>query len=199
MGTQKYTEKDLVLRAHGSNFKDLTGRVYGMLTVERFAGYLGKYSIWWCKCECGKMVMKRAANILHHSAYGRKTTKPQNCGCKTYPRMNSPHKIDRNLESSWRRLASKGRLCQAWADDFMVFAIAVGKRPSSKHHMVPIDKDFPMGPGNWRWSTSTYYSATNIDVRGAAKRLGLSPQAVYQRLKRHPPETALNTPQGQLT
>jgi len=62
------------VRSH--NFIDLTNRKIGRLTIKRY--FIKKknkltYTVWLCKCDCGKWVKIRANNIL------RGTSK--SCGC----------------------------------------------------------------------------------------------------------------------
>lgn len=38
-----------------------------------------------------------------------------------------------------------------WRDDFFAFMAAVGERPTDRHRLHRIDKNKPMGPGNYEW------------------------------------------------
>lgn len=53
------------------NFKDLTGKIFGKLTVINYAGQ-DKYhrSLWECKCECGAKIITKSKYLLS----GAKTT-----------------------------------------------------------------------------------------------------------------------------
>lgn len=53
---------------------DLTGRVFGYLTVERFANVTRhRHARWWCKCYCGALSLARATDL--------KTGRKKSCGC----------------------------------------------------------------------------------------------------------------------
>ena len=68
--------EELKQRLSAANLKDLSGLVFGRLTVVRFANRATstRQSYWVCKCECG--VEKK---ILGASL---KTGKTQSCGCR---------------------------------------------------------------------------------------------------------------------
>lgn len=60
--------------------KDLTGRKFGNLTVEKFAGRDANGNVMWkCKCDCGK-----EKNIQHFSLINGRS---KSCGCR-YSRHN---------------------------------------------------------------------------------------------------------------
>ena len=42
-------------------------------------------------------------------------------------------------------------IVKEWFDDFFVFFEAVGERPSPQHRLHRLDKNKPMGPGNFEW------------------------------------------------
>jgi hypothetical protein len=76
----------------------------------------------------------------------------------------------------WHRRKGEVAFYKEWHDDFWVFVDAVGVRPA-KHTLRRIDKDLPLGPGNWDWVES-------IDS---------ADKAVYQRNWRQAnPEKATN-------
>lgn len=64
-------------RLHGTNAYDLTGRVFGDLTVLRCADHQGKNGgVWWtCRCSCGREYDCPATLLV----MGKRT----HCGCKT--------------------------------------------------------------------------------------------------------------------
>lgn len=59
---------------HGSIPSDLTGKVFGSLTVLKRAENQGNYSAWKCRCECGTEVVV-TTNALRRG-------RVKNCGCK---------------------------------------------------------------------------------------------------------------------
>lgn len=53
--------------------EDLTGKVFGRLTVLGFAGIYSNYTYWVCQCQCGNKVLRRA--------YELKKNQNASCGC----------------------------------------------------------------------------------------------------------------------
>ena len=56
---------------------DLTGKVFGFMTVLKYAGWdkRASTSVWACRCICGKETIRRGCNI-------RKSSPSYSCGCK---------------------------------------------------------------------------------------------------------------------
>lgn len=55
------------------NFRDLSGKEFGRLTILGFAGKTGPMHLWFCLCKCGVLVKLRGGNIT-----SKNTT---SCGC----------------------------------------------------------------------------------------------------------------------
>lgn len=66
--------KDTAYGKRHTNFKDLIGKKYGMLTVVRFIGINKAGTRWLLKCECGNEI------IRFTSSFKRKRHK-HSCGC----------------------------------------------------------------------------------------------------------------------
>ncbi len=75
-------------------FKDITGNVYGSLTVLHLDKINSKnrQARWWCKCECGNEVSVRSTNLLR----GHTTS----CGCL---------KKDIEQQLQWQKASAKMR------------------------------------------------------------------------------------------
>lgn len=68
--------------AHRGNVaEDLTGRVFGYLTVIRRAPNKGGRTCWLCRCECGKEKLATSRDL--------KAGKVKSCGCHTYDRKSN--------------------------------------------------------------------------------------------------------------
>lgn len=78
---------------------DLTGRVFGMLTVIYQAAKTpgSNNTRWMCRCECGKEAAIRATRMLNE---GR-----THCGCLGYLRDRERHRVARFKIPKRRRVA----------------------------------------------------------------------------------------------
>jgi hypothetical protein len=66
---------------------DLTGNVYGRLTVLRWSRRLKRMQMWWCRCVCGNELEVWSNNLNNHTT--------QSCGCLVrveVPSYNTQHK-----------------------------------------------------------------------------------------------------------
>lgn len=87
------------------------------------------------------------------------------------------------------------RVCEAWANDFTTFLRDVGARPSREHTLDRINNEGHYEPGNCRWATRREQAANRRGLRMLthndetltladwARRIGLSPTAIAQRLR----------------
>lgn len=84
------------------------------------------------------------------------------------------------LYAQWSSYRRKGAypIVQEWYDSFAVFMDGVGNRPSALHRLYRLDKNKPMGPGNFEWrekmasvrtaeETPTEYAARHRTARRA--------------------------------
>lgn len=148
--------------------KDITGEIFGKLTVVGFSHFIsGSRSYWTCKCECG--------NTKIISLHNLRTGDTKSCGCihkKQLIARNESHKLSRHpLYGIW--IGMKKRcynpntefyycyggigviICDEWLNDFKAFynwAIANGWKKG-----LSIDR-FPNNEGNYeptncRWAT----------------------------------------------
>lgn len=114
------------------NFLDLTGEKYGRLTVEKRAPNIGRFTAWYCSCECGNQTTVlaghlRMGRIISCGCYKqenakRKATKHGHWGTKLHKiwltmrqRCNNPK--CKNYEG-WGGRGIK--ICKEW-DDFSTF------------------------------------------------------------------------------
>lgn len=56
--------------------KDLTGQKFGLLTVESYAGKIGKRTAWNCRCECGNTKVVKGTHLQRGNV--------RSCGCQHY-------------------------------------------------------------------------------------------------------------------
>lgn len=151
---------------------DLTGKVFGRLTVIERAGACHFGIMWKCNCTCGKSVDVVSANL------NRGNTK--SCGCL---KIDLSRLCGKNIKhgesilgkssteySSWsamrRRCSFKnnpqyhnygGRgisICERWLQSFQNFLEDVGRKPTPNHSLDRYpDNNGNYCPGNVRWAT----------------------------------------------
>lgn len=197
-------------------FKDLTGRIFGQLTVLAYAGPAPGHQLWLCRCSCGREVVIRSNNLL--------TGHNKGCGCQ---RKNSHaiHRMARAPEyTCWQRMiarcnnpknpsyASYGgrgiRVCSRWVRSFQAFLADMGRRPSPRHSIERLDNDGPYSPSNCCWATVveqannkrtscrlTIFGLT-LTIAQWAQRSGIPMRTVWARIRQlgWSAERAVTTP-----
>jgi hypothetical protein len=81
------------------NFVNLTGKVFGRLTVVEYAGYENRKTHWYCKCDCGTTL-----KVLSNSLQSGNT---KSCGCLT---------ADVSKITHTKHSLSKTRLYKTWQE-----------------------------------------------------------------------------------
>ena len=168
--------------SRGIPYTDLTGRVFGRLTViGPHAGNLGRAKgsafLWDCRCECGKLT------VVGGGKFGDGHT--QSCGClriDVNKKMMTTHGMTgTSAYSTWQRIIQRctnprctdwhgygGRgitICDGLRDSFLRFIKLLGDKPSEQHSVDRIDNESGYFCGvceecvlhertmNLRWST----------------------------------------------
>ncbi len=165
--------------------KDLTGNVYGRLTVisrapDKLYENGRRKSFWNCLCSCGEPKIIAGDNL--------KQGDTKSCGCfnmevlkakadplrKEFPMEWQSHRgmIDRvSRVAKYKELG----MCESWRD-FSVFLSDMGCRPSKQHTIDRIDTKAGYCPSNCRWadkSTQAYNS--KLPSNNNTGRVGVSP------------------------
>lgn len=132
--------------------QDLTGQVFGRLTVIVLAGRKNYIDLWRCRCACGNEKTVYDGNLRQGFT--------KSCGCtwkKSIGDGNRTHGertveyftwkgikqrcFDKN-SSGFRRYGGRGiRMCVAWARSYETFLRDMGRKPSAKHSIDRIEND----------------------------------------------------------
>ncbi len=205
-----YTKDNIqfVEKPANSRFKDLTGIVFGRLTVLGFAGRHNSPRLprqWFCECLCGRIVCVLAT----HLAQGR----TKSCGClrtelltarKTRHGMVSTPEYIAYISAKMRCVNKKvecysrygGRGIEFRFASFEEFFAELGSRPSADYSVDRQNNDGHYEPGNVHWATTEQQSRNRrnnrlitIDSRTLilsewAKIYGVNPKRVRNRINR---------------
>lgn len=188
--------------------QDITGRVFGRLTVLGFVEKRGRRLFWLCRCQCGTC----KAVSRNHLSSGH----AQSCGClrrekaatlkRTHGRSDSvEHRIWRGIKSRCHNPNSRqyadygGRgilVCKRWKASFEAFFTDMGPRPSANHSIDRINNDRGYSPENCRWAERKQqnrnsrhnhlftYNEETLCLAEWADRFGISPATLSYRLHR---------------
>ena len=144
-----------------SRFIDLTGNVFGKLTVIERNGY-NKYKqiTWKCKCKCGNTV-----NIVGHRLRYNET---KSCGCLHKQILTTHNSTNTRIYNTWwnirRRCYNKNnkhyknyggrgiKVCDEWLNNFVAFKEwAMHNGYNDKLTLDRINVDGNYEPSNCRW------------------------------------------------
>ena len=206
MAKVKYYElKDIKFVEKSSHwrFLDIEGRRFNKLLVIGYAGTDKNFNaMWFCQCDCGKIVKKQGSSIRYESF---------SCGCvtkegilferqgmsdtveySTYRRAKNRCRHKNN--ASYERYGKRG--IKFLFTSFEEFFEDVGLRPSNEYSLDRINNDGNYEKGNVRWATikeqcANRHNSIIIEHNGEklsipdwAKKTGIGKGVIYRRYTR---------------
>jgi hypothetical protein len=157
-----FIPRDYTLGKKPSRLIDLTGQVFGKLTVIQRSDIMnnGRRPKWECQCECGRITVVFGMSL--------RRGKSRSCGgCDRIPEKHgewasAEYSVWGGMKSRcsnpnnphFKNYGGRGiKVCQEWDSSYVAFLAHVGRRPSDKHTIDRIDNDKGYEPGNVRWAT----------------------------------------------
>lgn len=190
---------------------DLTGKVFGYLSVLEFVGREKNRSRWLCLCKCGRQAVKSGTDLV--------TGNTMSCGCRLKESKNVVHGLSgTRVHRIWRGMINRctnknepryedygGRgitVCERWMD-FMNFFEDMGHPPDG-FTIDRVDNNRGYEPGNCSWVTPLEQNSNRrntrvLTVRGVTKTVtqwavetGLKAETIAARVRfGWPPEKCL--------
>ena len=197
-------------RVSEANFEDLTGKVFGRLTVLERAKNKGTRICWHCQCNCGNEVVANGGDL--------KSGHVQSCGClrkECASELNKTHGMtDSKIHGTWANIKARcfnpnnrsykdygGRgitVYEPWVHDFQAFYEYVSQLEHFGEYGYSLDRIDNNGnyePCNLRWATRkeqnrntrrnhlVEYEGEKMTAAEAAEKAGLPARLVHQRIR----------------
>lgn len=202
--------------------RDITGEVFGKLTVIGLSHSKEKRSFWFCRCECGNETIARKDALSNGHT--------QSCGCLrrgVVSEISRAHGMTMGLKrcepeyNIWRAMMSRcfnpknehyqdygGRgifVCDEWRC-YENFYNDMGSRPTKEHSIDRSNNDLGYSKDNCRWATKVE-QATNkrntvwvemvdglMPLSSASRKYGIPKATIRKRLLRGVDKSQLHLP-----
>lgn len=201
-------------------FEDLTGNIFGRLTVIKRLPNVNKRVKWLCICVCGNESEVAAGNL--------KNGHIQSCGCYHIERsIEANIKHGQSSRSGWTKEYSTWAsmlercynsntksykyygaegiiVCERWRHSFQNFFDDMGTKPSLTHTIDRIDSKGNYEPDNCRWATRKQqndntrrnkwmkYLGMNMVISDWARFFGVSQSTMWKNAQKKTIEEIYN-------
>jgi hypothetical protein len=188
---------------------DLTGQRFGSWTVIEYSHNNKYHRMWLCQCNCGIQKPVQQSHLRDGRSTGCFNCRPKGINSSAYKhggktlhaetyriwkamrnRCNNPN------DSHYHRYGGRGiKICDRW-NNFELFLLDMGSRPSPSLQIDRIDNDKGYSPGNCRWATPSEQQRNTsrthfITMEGQTRCLtewaeikGINPKTVRGRLSK---------------
>lgn len=194
-----------------TRLKDLSGKVFGRLTVIKFIGVQERVARWECLCQCGIVKSYRSASLIsgHTASCGCLGMERRSGASKTHGKRNTTEyqswcnmrrRCYDEQNQKYHRYGGRGIIvCERWLgkNGFSNFYKDMGERPTKNHTLERRNNDGNYEPTNCGWDTKKVQAnnrSTNhfIEHNGVIKTitewemiiLGKSKGEITRRMKR---------------
>jgi len=207
--------EETVTRKRRKDFRDLSGRTFGRLTVIAYTERRYQASIvWHCRCSCGVDTFVPSPRLINGHT--------KSCGCLNHEAQRTHSGTGTREHQVWASMVARCRtpthhafaryggrgiaVCERWLK-FENFIADMGLRPPGRLTLERLDNDKSYGPENCKWATWAEQTRNRSDnvrlahdgltlcIRDWSNRTGLHFYTIRGRIRRGwSVERALTTP-----